>query len=139
MISKNSKIKIIDNTGARIVKYIGSYKFNNIQSTVGTLFITSLKKVVPRRKLKKGGLFRAFMVRVRFPIFRPNGFHLSTSANRAVLFKGADNLPITNRLRGYVILEVFFRPLFQFPNITVYVLLNYAIDFKFLYAITVSY
>lgn len=123
MITKNSIIRVIDNTGARLIKYIGDYKFNIIHKSVGALFITSLKKVVPKRKLKKGMLFRAFTVRVRFPIFRPNGFYLSTSANRAVLFKTSDLTPITNRLKGYVILEVFFNPLFQFPNITVYTLL----------------
>lgn len=122
MIFKNSKLRIVDNTGAKLAKYIGSYKFNEIHKYVGSIFITSLRKVVPRRKLKKGALFRAFTIRVRFPIFRINGFYISTSANRAILFRGTDNIPITNRLRGYVMLEVFFNPLFQFPNITVYTL-----------------
>lgn len=122
MIFKNSKIRIVDNTGAKFAKYIGSYKFNILHKYVGSIFITSLKKVVPRKKLKKGALFRAFTIRVRFPVFRIDGMHVSTSANRAILFKGADNIPITNRLRGYVMLEVFFNPLFQFPNITVYTL-----------------
>lgn len=122
MIFKNSKIRIVDNTGAKFAKYIGSYKFNTIQKRVGSIFITSLKKVAPRRKLKKGALFRAFTIRTRFPIFRINGLYVSTSANRAILFKGADDMPITNRLRGYVMLEVFFSPRFQFPNITVYTL-----------------
>lgn len=121
MIAKNSNLRIVDNTGAKIAKYIGSYKFNNVSKKVGALFITSLKKVIPRRKLKKGILFRAFTIRTRFQIFRPNGFYISASANRAVLFKNIDNMPITNRLKGYVMLEVFFNPLFQFPNITIYI------------------
>jgi ribosomal protein L14 len=122
MICKNSKIRIVDNTGAKIAKYIGSYKFNEIHKRVGMIFITSLKRVTPRKKLRKGTLFRAFTIRVRFSTFRINGFYISTSANRAILFKGSDNIPITNRLKSYVMLEVFFNSLFQFPNITVYAL-----------------
>lgn len=122
MIVKESKLRIVDNTGAKIIKCIGTYKFNQLAKKVGSIFMGSLNRVMPRRRLKKGSLFRAFTVRVRFLVFRPEGLYLASSSNKVVLFKNLDNLPVANRIKGFLMLEVFYNPQIQFPNLTVYVL-----------------
>ncbi len=121
---KEAQLFISDNTGARKLKLIGIYKFHNVYSTAASLFISSLSKVVPRRKLKKGSLFRAFTIRTRFTTSRYNGFEIVCSSNRAVLFKPNDLLPLANRLKGYVMIEVFVSKYILFPSITIYIILR---------------
>jgi ribosomal protein L14 len=120
MLFKEALIGLTDNTGAKLVKVIGTYKFNLIFSRIGSLFISSLNKVLPRRKLRKGSLFRAYTVRVRFPTYRDSGFYIFCSTNKAVLFKTAENLPVANRVKGYVLIEIFFNNKVPFPNVTIY-------------------
>jgi len=117
---KEAQIFISDNTGARKLKLIGTYKFHNVYKSPASLFMSSLSKVVPKRKLKKGSLFRAFTIRVRFLINRYNGISLACSANRAILFKPNDLLPLANRLKCYVVMEVFTSKEVVFPAITIY-------------------
>jgi ribosomal protein L14 len=117
---KESQIRITDNTGAKRLKLIGTYKFHNVFNRVSSLFISSLIKVAPRIKFKKGSLFRAYTVRVRFATRRYNGFIFFSSANRSILFKAADLIPVANRIKGYIALEVFVQHQINFPAITIY-------------------
>jgi|688.fasta_scaffold1631341_1 ribosomal protein L14 len=117
---KNAKIKIVDNTGAKSLKLIGTYKFNNVYRKVASMFSSSLSSVVPRRKLKTGAIFRGYTIRSRFPTYRFSGLRLFSSATRTLLFKHADNLPVANRVKGYLMLEVFLNFQVNFPAITIY-------------------
>jgi ribosomal protein L14 len=120
----NSKLKIIDNTGARLLKLIGIYKFNNVFTKVASIFVSSLSKVTPRRKLKTGSIFRAYTVRARFPTYRLSGLRIFSSASRSMLFKNLDNVPVANRVKGYLLIEVFSNFQVVFPAITIYTVLN---------------
>jgi len=120
---KEAQLFISDNTGAKKLKLIGTYKFHNVYRTTASLFISALSKVAPKRKLKKGSLFRAFTIRTRFVTTRYNGFGLASSSNRAILFKPSDLVPLANRLKGYVVIEVFVSKHVSFPAITIYIVL----------------
>lgn len=117
---KNAKIKIVDNTGARTIKLIGLYKFNEVFKKVASLFSSSLFSVVPRRRLKTGSIYRSYTVRSRFSIYRFNGIRIFGSATRSLLFKHSDNLPVANRVKGYLVVEVFLNFQVNFPAITIY-------------------
>jgi ribosomal protein L14 len=120
---KNAKLKIVDNTGAKIVKLIGTYKFNEVFKKIASLFSSSLQSVIPRRRLKTGSIFRSYTIRARFSTFRPNGMRIFNSATRSLLFKNSDNLPLANRIKGYLITEVFLNFQVNFPAITIYTIL----------------
>lgn len=118
---KNAKIKIVDNTGAKALKLIGTYKFNNVYRKVASIFSSSLSRIAPRRKLKTGAIFRGYTIRTRFPTFRFSGLRLFSSATRTLLFKHTDNVPVANRIKGYLIIEVFLNFQVNFPAITIYI------------------
>jgi len=63
MLFVQSKIKIIDNSGARlakIIKVLTPVSLNGrVKAYIGSLILLTLKKVLPLKKVKKGNLTQA--------------------------------------------------------------------------------
>jgi len=119
-INKNSKISIVDNTGTTRLRSILFYRGR--AGFVGDLHVGSLNRVKPRRKFKKGQVFRAILVQTRRWTYRALGSFIRSLAARAILMKKSEFIPLANRLNGFFFLELQQRSgEFKFTSLTVYV------------------
>jgi large subunit ribosomal protein L14 len=96
MIQKGSIVFISDNSGARLVKCIHVYKKK--VATIGDYILVSIKTYNPEKKIKKGELHLALMIRTKKEFFYGNTF-FSFSDNAAVLMN-KKLLPLGSRLFG---------------------------------------
>ncbi len=113
MIQVESKIKVADNSGARLVqciKVLGGYKRR--YARVGDVITVTVKEAVPHSSIKKGDVLRAVIVRTKKEIKRKDGTCLRFSENACVMvdkekyeFKGTRVFgPIAREVRrkGYL-------------------------------------
>jgi len=84
MVAKSTLLRILDNSGARTAKCI--HYMLKIQFLV-LLFCSSLKKVLPNRKIKKSDIFTCLLLSCRKQHKRKTSFFLRSSFNAAVLIK----------------------------------------------------
>ena len=120
LINNNSKVWISDNTGVTKIRSIMFYGAK--KGRITDLFIGSLARVKPRRKLKKGQLFRAILVQSRFPTFRSFGSYVRTLASRSILIKRAEFVPVSNRVNGFFLYEIKLIKEYKFNSLTVYII-----------------
>ncbi|HKL16868.1 MAG TPA: 50S ribosomal protein L14 [Patescibacteria group bacterium] len=105
MIQPQTKLKIIDNTGANIIQCIrvlGSGK--RPTATVGDIIVATVKKATPRKEIKKGDVVKAVIVRTKKEIARDNGVYIRFDDNAAVILDGKE--PKGNRIFGAVCREL---------------------------------
>lgn len=105
MVFVGSRLKIIDNSGARIVECIKVLGNKGTVGYAGSTVVVSVKAVNPRKRLKRGEIYRAVLVATKKPPVRANGFTVSFSANCAVLINNK-GVPLATRLLAPVMLEV---------------------------------
>lgn len=96
MIQKGTIISISDNSGARLVKCIHVYKKKI--ATIGDYILVSIKTYNPEKKIKKGELHLALMIRTKKEFFFGDVF-FSFSDNAAILMN-KKYLPLGTRLFG---------------------------------------
>lgn len=97
MIFINSKISVSDNSGARVVKCIRVYG-RKICAKVGNLLLISIFRHNPKKKLKRGELQKAILVRTKFNI-KENIGYISFGSN-AVVILNKKSIPMGTRLFG---------------------------------------
>lgn len=97
MICINSQLKVSDNSGARVVKCIRVYNKKKF-GTVGDLLLISIIRYNPKKKLKKGELHKAILIRT-CAIVHDNNSYLKFNDNAVVLLN-KKQLPIGTRLFG---------------------------------------
>lgn len=103
MIQTQSRIKVIDNTGAKIImciKVLGGYK--NRYARVGDIITATIKKAVPHTTVKKGEIVHAVIVRTRKEVRRSDGTYIRFSDNAAVIIDRKNKEPKGNRIFGAV-------------------------------------
>lgn len=103
MVCINSALKVSDNSGARIVKCIRVYN-KKIFGSVGDLLLVSIIRHNPKKKLKKGELHKAILIRTKFNL-KDNIGYLSYTDN-AVIMLNKKNLPIGTRLFGSTLKKI---------------------------------
>jgi large subunit ribosomal protein L14 len=106
MIQANSKLKVADNSGAKLlfcIKVLGGSKRR--YASVGDIIIVSVKEAIPNSKVNKGSVMRAVIVRTVKEIHRPDGSHIKFDDNSAVLIN-QQNEPIGTRIFGPVAREL---------------------------------
>lgn len=106
MIQVETNLEVADNSGARkvqCIKVIGGSKRK--VASVGDVVIVSVKKAIPRGKVKKGDVARALIVRTAKEIHRPDGSSIRFDTNAAVLVN-KDGEPIGTRIFGPVTREL---------------------------------
>lgn len=106
MIQMQTKLKVADNSGARVVqciKVLGGSKRRS--ATVGDVIVVSVKDALPNSKVKKGEVAKAVIVRTVHRIRRPDGSHIRFDENSAVLINAAKE-PIGTRIFGPVAREL---------------------------------
>lgn len=120
-INNNSKLSIIDNSGVSKFRVINVTRFAS--GLIGNLCVGSLNKVRPRRRLKKGQIFRSLIVQSRFPSFRKYGAYMKSLATRSILVKRSELVPVANRLNSFYFLELRSFEAFKLSAITIYTIL----------------
>jgi len=106
MIQTETKLKVADNSGAKLlscIKVLGGSKRR--YASVGDIIVVSVKEAIPNSKVSKGSVVRAVIVRTAKEISRPDGSHIKFDDNSAVLI-GAQNEPIGTRIFGPVAREL---------------------------------
>ena len=106
MIQTETKLKVADNSGAKLllcIKVLGGSKRR--YARVGDIVIVTVKEAIPNSKVKKGSVMRAVIVRTSKEIPRPDGSYIKFDDNSAVLIN-QQNEPVGTRIFGPVAREL---------------------------------
>jgi large subunit ribosomal protein L14 len=106
MIQTESKLKVADNSGAKLllcIKVLGGSKRR--YATVGDVIVVSVKEAMPNSKVKKGDVVKAVIVRTKKEVARVDGSYIKFDDNSAVLIT-QQNEPIGTRIFGPVAREL---------------------------------
>ena len=106
MIQVENNLDVADNSGARkvqCIKVIGGA--GRRYASVGDVIIVSVKKAIPKGKVKQGDVQRALIVRTKKEIRREDGSTIRFDSNAAVLVN-KDGEPIGTRIFGPVTREL---------------------------------
>jgi large subunit ribosomal protein L14 len=102
MIQSNTRLKVADNSGAKVVMCIRVLGGSNRRyASVGDIIIGSVKQAAPGSAVKKGEVVRAVVVRTAKEYGRPDGTHIKFDENAAVLINPQGN-PRGTRIFGPV-------------------------------------
>jgi len=105
MIQAESKLKVADNTGAKMIKcfkVLGGTRRRYAQ--VGDIIVASVKVAEPRGMVKKGDKVRAVIVRQNKELKRKDGSCIRFDENAAVILDGKD--PKGTRIFGPIAREI---------------------------------
>ena len=106
MIRPETRLKVADNSGAKVVyciKVLGGSKRK--YASIGDVITVSVKEALPNSKVKKGDVLQAVVVRTKKEIRRPDGSYIRFGENSAVLI-AANNDPLGTRIFGPVAREL---------------------------------
>ena len=106
MIQAETKLKVADNSGAKLltcIKVLGGSKRR--YASIGDIIVVAVREAMPNSKVSKGSVMKAVIVRTSKEIRRPDGSHIKFDDNSAVLIN-AQNEPIGTRIFGPVAREL---------------------------------
>ena len=89
MIQAGTRLKIADNTGAKLIqcfKVLGGSRRRYAQ--IGDVIVASVKSAEPRRTVKKKDIVRAVIVRQKKTFRRNDGSYIRFDENAAVIVDG---------------------------------------------------
>ncbi|MCK4836989.1 MAG: 50S ribosomal protein L14 [Candidatus Aminicenantes bacterium] len=106
MIQMQTRLKVADNSGAKIVMFIralggGVGKI----ARLGDVFVGTVKVAEPNSKIKKGDVVRAVIVRTKKEVRRRDGSYIRFSDN-AIVVIDRQGEPIGTRVFGPVAREL---------------------------------
>ncbi len=106
MIQAYTRLKVADNTGARLIMCIGLLGGTGRKyARVGDVIVASVKRAIPGGSVKKGEVVRAVVVRTVEPYRRPDGSSIRFDDNAAVIITDKNN-PRGTRIFGPVAREM---------------------------------
>lgn len=111
MIQKESRLKVIDNSGAKEVLMIGARGFFKKKSfNVGDVIKVTVKNALPQSKtstskVKKGEIYFALIMKTKYPIKRKTGHMISFDEN-AVILLTQQMVPVGTAIFGDVPREI---------------------------------
>ena len=86
MIQQESKLKVADNTGAKVIQCIRVMGGTGRRyAHLGDTIIVSVKKAIPGGVVKKGEISKAVIVRAKKEVRRDDGSYIRFDENAAVL------------------------------------------------------
>lgn len=106
MIQVESRIKVADNSGAKIVqciKVLGGYKRR--YARIGDIITITVKEAVPHAAIKKGDVTKAVIVRTKKETRRKDGTYLRFDDNACVIIDEKKE-PKGTRIFGPIAREV---------------------------------
>ncbi len=105
MIRPESKLKVADNTGAKVIECFRLLGGGHPSiARVGDIFVASVKEAIPGGTVKKKEVVKAVMVRQKKPYQRPDGTVIRFDENAAVIIEGKE--PRGTRVFGPVMKEL---------------------------------
>ena len=106
MIQLNTRLRVADNSGAKIINCIGVPGGSGRRyARVGDVIVASVKEAAPAAAVSKGEVVRAVVVRTVKSHRRPDGSHIRFDDNAAVII-GEDQMPRGTRIFGPVAREL---------------------------------
>lgn len=105
MIQVQTKLKIADNSGAKIVqcfKILGGSKRR--YARIGDVVVASVKEAEPRANVKKKEVVKVVIVRQKQPFRRKDGSYIRFDENAAVVLDGTE--PKGTRIFGPIAREI---------------------------------
>nr|YP_009476703.1 ribosomal protein L14 [Proteomonas sulcata]AVM81196.1 ribosomal protein L14 [Proteomonas sulcata] len=109
MIQQKTLLKIADNSGAKIAECIKVYKEKKLGSTI----LVAIKERKSKSKLKKGGIHKAIIIRLKKENIRKNSHLLAFDENAAVLLNLKGDIqgtrligPVTNEIRKQNLIKI---------------------------------
>ena len=107
MIQLRTRIKVVDNSGAREVECIhvlGSTRKR--YARIGDIVVASVKVAEPRKDVKKHDVVRVLIVRQRKEFKRADGSYVRFSENGCVILEGKTIKPKGGRIFGPIAREI---------------------------------
>jgi len=106
MIQLRTRLKVADNSGARVVECIRVLGGSNRQyARIGDTIVVAVKQITPGGPIPKGTVARAVVVRQTQPLRRPDGSVIRFDDNAVVLIGDQKN-PRGTRVFGPVAREL---------------------------------
>jgi len=106
MIQVESKLKVADNTGAKVVQCIKVLGGTGRRyASIGDVIVVSVKQAIPGGTAKKSDISKAVIVRTNKEVGRKDGSYIRFDDNAVVLIN-AQNEPIGTRIFGPVAREL---------------------------------
>ena len=107
MIQQQSRLKVADNTGARVIQCIRVLgRSQKTTAGIGDVIVASVKLAQPGAAVKKGDVVKAVIVRTAKGYGRPDGSHIKFDDNAAVILATDDSNPRGTRIFGPVAREL---------------------------------
>lgn len=106
MIQQESRIKVADNTGARVIlciKVLGGSRRR--YARIGDVVVATVKQAIPEGSVKKGDVVKAVIVRTKKELRRSDGTYIKFDENAAVIISDDQN-PRGTRIFGPVAREL---------------------------------
>jgi large subunit ribosomal protein L14 len=97
MIIVGSLLKVADNSGARKVCCIHLYKRKKT-SNIGDMVLVTVRSYNPKKKIKKGEIFLALIIRSRYGLKSNNNYYKFN--DNAVVLLNKKFLPLGSRIFG---------------------------------------
>jgi len=106
MIQSESRLKVADNTGAKVIlciRVVGGTRRR--YASVGDIIVATVKQASPTGSVKKGDVVKAVIVRTKKEYGRPDGSYIRFDENAAVILDDQKN-PRGTRIFGPVAREL---------------------------------
>ena len=106
MIQQETKLKVADNTGAKLIQCIRVVGGTGRRyARLGDIIIVTVKKAIPGGVVKKGEISKAVIVRAKKEVRRADGSYIRFDENAAVLIDNQQE-PKGTRVFGPVAREL---------------------------------
>lgn len=107
MVQEESKLKVADNTGAKMLKIIrvlGGYQKR--YARIGDIVTVTVKEASPNTMVKKGDVLHAVIVRSKKETRRKDGTYIRFDENAAVIIDMKTKEPKGTRILGPIAREL---------------------------------
>jgi len=118
MIQPRTMLKVVDNTGAKIIQcfhVLGGTKKRFAQ--IGDVIVAAVKEAEPRRIVKKHDVVRAVIVRQKKNFRRTDGTYIRFDENAAVILEGKTKDPKGGRIIGPLPREIKEKGFIKIANL----------------------
>ena len=106
MLQQESRLKVIDNSGAKEVLIIRNLGGSKVKfSNVGDVIVCTVKDAQPHGNIEKGKVVKAVIVRTKFGLKRKTGETIKFDDNACVIIKESGDL-VGTRIFGPVAREL---------------------------------
>jgi large subunit ribosomal protein L14 len=99
MVLRNSFIKCVDNTGAKLLKVLRIVGYTSALTAgyAGDELVVVVRRAVPNKRARLGQKYRALLIQSSTTVRRPHG-DVVRGRNLAILLRATEDLPLGNRI-----------------------------------------